>query len=243
MGKDVQETLLKQLKNPFDPKFVKWRVGATNKDKTKGIALAYIDSREVTKRLDEVLGIGNWRDKLTEVISERGGFISEIEIKVDGEWISRSDAAGNTNVEPIKGGASGAFKRAAAKWGVGRYLYYLPNIWVPIVPQGNSYVLAEIPTLPKWALPGEVENWEDVAELEVDVSATMDEQQVEGIVTNALNIAEGIRGAQSREELDRVVKKMSSDEQRIFADIIVNRTEELLGGEANSEPNPDQPKS
>ena len=39
------EAMLRQLKNPFDAKFVKVRVGATNKDKTKGIALFYIDAR------------------------------------------------------------------------------------------------------------------------------------------------------------------------------------------------------
>ena len=32
------DAMLKQLKNPFDPKFVKCRVGATSKDKKKGIA-------------------------------------------------------------------------------------------------------------------------------------------------------------------------------------------------------------
>lgn len=51
MSRETQDTMLKQLKNPFDPKFVKWRVGATNPDKSKGIALAYIDSREVKKGL------------------------------------------------------------------------------------------------------------------------------------------------------------------------------------------------
>jgi hypothetical protein len=45
MSRATQDAMLKQLKQPFDPKFVKWRVGATNSDKTKGIALAYIDSR------------------------------------------------------------------------------------------------------------------------------------------------------------------------------------------------------
>ena len=50
------EAMLKQLKDPFDPRFVKVRVGAMSKDKKKGIALFYIDSREIQKRLDEVCG-------------------------------------------------------------------------------------------------------------------------------------------------------------------------------------------
>lgn len=226
--KDSHKKLLEQLKNPFDPKFVKWRVGATNADKTKGIALAYLDAREVTKRLDEVLGVGNWRDKLTRV---EGGFVDDIEIKIDGEWIGRSDASGDTAVDPVKGGASGAFKRAAAKWGVGRYLYYLPNVWVAIVPAGRSYQLAETPKLPDWALPGEVENWEDVAELELeDDNAGMDEQQVEGVVTEVLGKYQAVQNTQTPEELKKLVDSMSTDEQRVLTDVIANKTQELLGG-------------
>lgn len=179
--KQSREALLKQLKNPFDERFVKWRVGATSKDKTTGIALAYIDAREVMKRLDEVLGVDNWQSKHTAI---DGGFICEIGVKWEDQWVWRSDAAGLTKVEPIKGGASDAFKRAAAVWGVGRYLYYLPNIWVPIKPQGNSYVLAEIPELPEWAKNKQVENWEDVAELEIAQSQEVPEEDADLALIN-----------------------------------------------------------
>jgi len=52
---------LKKLFDPFPPSQVSWRVGATNKDKTKGIALAYIDARDVMDRLDDVCGPENWQ--------------------------------------------------------------------------------------------------------------------------------------------------------------------------------------
>lgn len=173
MSKEVEATMLKQLKNPFDPKFVKWRVGATDSAKTKGIALCYIDSREVTKRLDDVCGIAGWQTKYVPIDN---GFICELSIKVGDTWITKSNSAGYTKVEPIKGGASDALKRAAATWGIGRYLYYLPNVWVKIKPQGKSYVLAEIPELPEWAQPNNnIERWEDVAELELDESSGADE--------------------------------------------------------------------
>ena len=150
MNRSIQDTMLKQLKEPFDQKFIKWRLGATNKDKTKGIALAYIDSREVMKRLDDVCGMANWQATYKPV---DGGFICELSIWVVDRWVTKSNAAGNTKVEAIKGGASDALKRAAAVWGVGRYLYYLPNVWVAIKQQGSSYVLAELPELPEWATP------------------------------------------------------------------------------------------
>jgi len=173
-NRDIQDTLLRQLKQPFDPKFIKWRIGATNQDKSKGIALAYLDAREVMKRLDDVCGTANWQSKM---IPTPDGFICEISIKFDNEWITKSNGAGLTKVEPIKGGMSDAFKRAASTWGVGRYLYYLPAIWIPIKEQGRSFVLSEIPELPDWALPSsEVERWEDVAELQAEMIGA-DEQE------------------------------------------------------------------
>lgn len=174
MTSDVKKALLKQLKDPFDPKFIKWRVGATNKDKTKGIALAYIDSREVMKRLDDVMGIDGWQSKM---ISIDEGFVCELTLRIGDEWITKSNAAGLTKVEAVKGGASDAFKRAASTWGVGRYLYYLPNTWVPIKGFGKSYQLTEVPTLPDWALPSSnLERWEDVAEMQDDMMGA-DEQE------------------------------------------------------------------
>lgn len=176
MARQIDEALLAQLKNPFPIDQVKWRLGATNQEKTKGIALAYIDSRDVQKRLDEVLGISNWRDYLERV---DGGFVSGIEIRIGDEWIRRSDAAGDTKVEPLKGGASDAFKRAAAKWGVGRYLYYMPNIWVEIKPVGKSYAIKDKPALPKWAHPQEnLESWEKMLESLAEGSVGADDQEV-----------------------------------------------------------------
>lgn len=216
----VQDALLNQLKDPFDPKFVKWRVGATNADKTLGIALAYIDSREVKKRLDEVMGLAGWRDRLIPV---DGGFISEIDLNIDGEWITRSNAAGNTAVEAIKGGASDAFKRAASKWGVGHYLYYLPNQWVPIKPAGKSYALAQTPELPSWALPGGVPDWESVAEMEASLNSGVDDELFDQTVDN-LDL---VRASKSEEELNTVLEDLSSDQKLLLANQIAAKRREL----------------
>jgi hypothetical protein len=229
MSKDTQEALLKQLKNPFKDQFVKWRVGATNAEKTKGIALAYVDSREVTKRLDEVCGLGGWQSRL---IRTDGGFICEIGIEIDGQWIWKSNAAGDTKVEPIKGGASDAFKRAASSWGVGRYLYYLPNVWVPISGRGNSFVLAEIPELPDWAkFNSNIEKWEDVAELEVTAEASMDEQ---GVIENVLTTLAKIEAAKTSDELAGVVAEMSPEELVGLASQLNVKTKELLAWETTA---------
>lgn len=167
---EAEKALLKQLKDPFQTKFVKWRVGQTSKDKTKATALAYLDAREIYKRLDDVCGVSGWSDKIIEI---NNGFICELSIRMpSGEWVTKSDAADNTDIEAIKGGASSALKRAAAVWGIGRYLYYLPKVWVEIDQYKN---LKEIPELPEWAQPNpHIERWEDVAEMELEVSEPVD---------------------------------------------------------------------
>ena len=163
MSRATQDALLRQLKEPFDPNFIKWRVGQITKDKSKASALAYLDAREVYKRLDDVCGIGGWQDKIVEM---NGGFICELSVLIDNVWVTKSDAADFTDIESIKGGASSALKRAAAVWGVGRYLYYLPIHWVGYDDQKKK--LKEIPALPSWALPNHnIERWEDVLELEL----------------------------------------------------------------------------
>src|SRR5690606_35602811 len=60
-----------------------------------------------------------------------GRTICKLGINVDGAWVWKSDGAGDTQVEAEKGGISDAFKRAAVKWGIGRYLYDLDAPWVP----------------------------------------------------------------------------------------------------------------
>lgn len=134
------------LKEPFDPAIIHWRVGATTGDKSKGIALAYINARDAMKRLDDVMGL-DWQCRYPF----EG--CCEIGLKIGGEWVWRSNGAGETDIEGEKGRYSDAFKRAAVMWGVGRYLYYLPSVWVALKAQGRSHVIAQQPQLPPWALP------------------------------------------------------------------------------------------
>jgi len=153
------EEIRDKLAEPFPPGDIEWRAGATNQDKTKALALAYLTSRAVMNRLDDVCGVDGWYDSYTSGPS--GGVICGISILVRRvptyEWVTKWDGAENTNFEAVKGGLSDAFKRAGVKWGIGRYLYGLPNAWVPCEQRGNTVILKETPTLPEWALP---ENYE-----------------------------------------------------------------------------------
>lgn len=144
--------ILKKLQAPFELDELEWRVGATNADKDKGIALVYVTSRAIQQRLDDVFGVFGWRNEFKEWKAKEQ--ICGISVLFNGEWITKWDGASDTNTEGTKGGLSGAMKRAAVQWGIGRYLYDIPKQWVRIKPIGkNSYKLDEIPKLPEWALP------------------------------------------------------------------------------------------
>ncbi len=128
-----------QLFAPFAVEDIEFRAGATNKEQTSAMALAYLTSRSVMNRLDEVVGPANWRDEYKP--GPDGGVICGLSLRIEGEWITKWDGAENTQFESIKGGLSDAFKRAAVKWGIGRYLYGTPNFWVSCQVRGKSVIL------------------------------------------------------------------------------------------------------
>lgn len=116
-----------RLSAPFAPTAIHWRAQTVTTDGTKALALAYLDARDVMDRLDDAVGPANWRDSYLE--TPKGRTFCTLEIRVDGEWIAKTDGAGDTDVEGEKGSISDALKRAAVKWGIGRYLYDLGNVW------------------------------------------------------------------------------------------------------------------
>tara|TARA_A100001201_G_scaffold102659_1_gene88079 strand:- start:270 stop:743 length:474 start_codon:yes stop_codon:yes gene_type:complete len=128
MEKNKQKTL-EEISFAFSKEFpretIKWRVGRKG-DPGTAYALAYITSRDVMNRLDEVVGMENWQCKH---IAYGPKTICHIGIKIKGEWVWKSDGAGDSNFEPEKGGISDSLKRAAVQWGIGRYLYDFPKIW------------------------------------------------------------------------------------------------------------------
>lgn len=132
--------ILARLAAPFNPASVSWRVGATNAEKTKGLALAYLDSRDIQDRLDEVCGL-YWQVRNPWASANK--LACDIGIKIGDEWIWRGDGAGDSDVEAAKGAFSDSFKRAAVRWGVGRYLYDVKSPWVALVAHGRSFAIAE----------------------------------------------------------------------------------------------------
>lgn len=121
---------LSQLKKeiPF-----KWRIQSRvprdkNKPAIKFQCVAYIDSRQVMDLLDEVVTPSLWQNKF-EVIGKN--LYCHAGINIDGQWVWKSDTGIESNIEPEKGQASDAFKRAWVHWGIGRFLYSLPILELP----------------------------------------------------------------------------------------------------------------
>lgn len=137
---------LKALTAPFAPERISWRVGSTTADKKRGLALAYIDARDVMERLDAACGPANWQCRYPHA---DGKTVCELGIRLGDEWIWKADGAGDTDFEADKGALSDAFKRAAVRWGIGRYLYELDAPWVDIEPAGRGARIAahELPKL------------------------------------------------------------------------------------------------
>lgn len=153
------QEIFDQLCAPFPTSDISWRVGPTNEKWRKddepltGQALAYIDARVVMDRLDSVCGPGRWACNYTpgvgqSIVCNIGIRFQVFAAQPDGtqmqvghEWIYKADGAGPSDMEAEKGTLSDAFKRAAVRWGVGRYLYDLKTPKVYLEKRGNSAVI------------------------------------------------------------------------------------------------------
>lgn len=108
----------------------------------------YIDARAVQQRLDDTC---IWEDVYEKdprwepgILDEKGelrspSILNGLRILIerpDGslEWITRWDGADNSDIEGTKGGLSSATRRAAVKYGIGRYLYNVESKWLEMKP-------------------------------------------------------------------------------------------------------------
>jgi hypothetical protein len=143
--------LVTALAAPFDPAEVKWKPAMVKGN--RALAMCYIDARAVQDRLDEVLSVTGWQDNY-EVLAD-GSVVCRLQLRLAGEWVTKVDV-GSTSEQPdagdrMKAAFSDALKRAAVKFGIGRYLYRLPSQWVDYDPQKKQFV--RTPSVPGPAGP------------------------------------------------------------------------------------------
>jgi hypothetical protein len=119
---------LSELLRPFGYGVTKYRVMNVTKAKDKGSVAFYIDARDVMDRLDEVVGCENWQDKYTVLAFSDNQWVVECTLVVNG--VAKTDVGSG---DAPKDAYSDALKRAAVKFGVGRYLYDMDTgNWFPI---------------------------------------------------------------------------------------------------------------
>lgn len=158
-----EQNVLKKLAAPFLPHEIEWRAQGRVINNCVRV-VPFITNRAIQKRLDQTFGL-NWKNTYEPW---RAGVLCGLSVFINNEWVTRYDGAEETKISSLKGALSDAMKRAAVQWGIGRYLYELPEFWVNVFPvrpkadrvffvkdsQGN-YMYWTPPDLPNWAVPEE----------------------------------------------------------------------------------------
>lgn len=122
---DLETIDLRKLADP-EPLLSKLQIKIQTVSKTasSGLAVGYIDARDVAERLDAVAGPDNWSDSFLVVQSEQKNWVVECRLTVAG--VTKTDVGEG---DAAKDAYSDALKRAAVKFGLGRFLYDLPQVW------------------------------------------------------------------------------------------------------------------
>lgn len=119
--------ILTELNKPFHPSRVTWRPKALTGMKDKALAETHVDVRAYQNRLDETCGMDwsvsylPWDDRII------------CHLTIGGVTRSSTGEADNDAERECRGAAAAeeqAFKRACAMFGLGRYLYNLPTVWM-----------------------------------------------------------------------------------------------------------------
>jgi hypothetical protein len=118
----MDASLLTKLSEPFAAKDISWLPGAAKEGKC--LAMPYADLRVYQDALDAICGI-NW-----DVRYAPWGDRLICELTIGG--VTRS-STGESEPNDKNAGTvaeAQAFKRACAMFGLGRYIYSLPSVWV-----------------------------------------------------------------------------------------------------------------
>src|SRR3974390_644387 len=164
-GLDVTK-LLAALEVPFPPDQVRWRCTNTTNDKKRGQFVPYADPRAYTDRLNALFSPQGWtREYKIETMSNitrvkkgesivSGKVLVTCTVTIIGLW--SHSGTGEEWADADNGMTSAdaqAFNRACSCFGLGRYFYDIPAIWVDLNQHRQP---ARTPVLSGWALP---ENW------------------------------------------------------------------------------------
>ncbi len=137
------------LAAPFGAGGVKFKPAVVQGN--RALAMAYVTARAVMDRLDDVLGVDGWQDSY-DCLPD-GSVVCTLRCRIGGEQIVKQDV-GSPSEQPDEGDRrkaafSDALKRAAVKFGVGRYLGRLTAQWADYDPKSKRFTKTpELPRVP-----------------------------------------------------------------------------------------------
>jgi hypothetical protein len=144
-------TITEALSAPFALHDVKFKPAVVSGN--RALALAYVDARAIQDRLDQVLGVDGWQDSYR--VLEDGTVVCRLRLRIGQDWIAKTDVGSPSEQgdsgDQRKAAFSDALKRAAVKFGIGRYLYRLPPQWVDY--DSHKKQFTQTPKLPPFAIP------------------------------------------------------------------------------------------
>lgn len=134
------DQVMEALAAPFEGNEIRHKPGVVSGN--RALAIPYLDARAIQDRLDEVLGLAHWQDEY-ECLPD-GSVICRLRIRVGEEWITKVDVGGPSE-QPDEGDRrkaafSDALKRAAVKFGIGRYLHRQTPQWLDFDPVRKQFV-------------------------------------------------------------------------------------------------------
>jgi hypothetical protein len=134
-----QQEVMSALAAPFPEAALHWKPQVVKGDKALGIP--YLDARDVMDRLDAVLGVQGWQDSYQ--ILPGGSVVCTLRVRLGGDWVQKMDVGAPSEqpdpADKLKAAVSDGLKRAAIKFGVGRYLYRVPPVWWDFDPQRKQF--------------------------------------------------------------------------------------------------------
>ena len=152
-----QTKVFADLAKPFPASEVQWKVQVVSKDKRRALVLAYLDARAVMDRLDSVVGPTGWSDSYEVYPADSSIDHQTVQAKcrltilgISKEDVGERSMKGEQSSSSVNAAVSDALKRAAVKFGIGRYLYRLESVWVDYDDAKKRPL--ETPTLPDWAV-------------------------------------------------------------------------------------------
>lgn len=136
MHRPITQDELNRLRAPFPLEAHSIREGNSTKDGKKTQWFCYLEKTEVETRLNEVFG-GEWGSTQPVLTIIGNSVAATIGITIRG--ITRGNTGEDSNgMEKAKGATTDAFRRAAADWGVAKYLWEMElKIWTPSYEKGD----------------------------------------------------------------------------------------------------------